>query len=519
MNLKKRILWADDEISMLKAHILYLEEKGYEVTPVNSGEDAIQLCKELFFDVVLLDEMMTGLDGLSTMKEIKDIHPALPVIMITKNEEEWLMDEAIAAQITQYLTKPVNPSQIFIACKDVLDSHKIQSEYAAKDYLHDFQYISQKIIKAEYIADWYNIMDDLVDWSVNFDNLGDQGLGEVLDEQWTDANRNFTQFIENNYPVWLKGEDRPVMSPDVLPHFVQTHIENNEKVVFILMDCLRADQMKAMTGQLSQVFHLETEYYVSILPTATPYSRNSIFSGYFPHKLQVKYPDLWYKMWGNEKSMNQFEELFLKDYLIRNDLGSKSVRYHKILNYDDGNKLANRIGEYAEIDILALVINFVDYLGHSRSESKILQEMVPNESAYRKAICAWLENAWLMNVLQQISSWGHTVFITSDHGSTMVSKPVQIRGDKETSTGIRYKYGRNLNLPEKAGMRITDPMSYMLPNHGMNTDYIIAKGGHFFVYPNKYHQFAKRYQNSFQHGGISLEEMLVPMAIMKGKNV
>ncbi len=515
---KNQILWADDEIDMLKAHILYLEDKGYDVTPVNSGEDAIQLCDEKNFDVVLLDEMMTGLDGLSTLKNIKDKHPSLPIIMITKNEEEWLMEEAIAAQITQYLTKPVNPSQILIACKDVLESHKIQSEHAAKDYLQSFKGISGTIDQAECIEDWYNIIDDLIDWSVNFDNLGDQGLGQLLQEQWTDANSRFTQFVEKNYPAWMNGTDRPVMSPDVLPKFVQNRLENNEKVVLVIMDCLRADQLKAMTSQLSEVFHLETEYFLSILPTSTPYSRNAIFSGYFPHELQVKYPDLWVQMWENEKSMNQFEEQFLKDYLARKGLGSKSVYYHKILNYDEGNKLANRIREFKEIDIIALVVNFVDSLGHNRSESKLLQEMVPDESAYRKSICAWLENAWLMDVLKEISIWGHTVLITSDHGSTQVNKAVQIKGDKETSTGMRYKYGRNLNLPKKAGFRITDPCSYFLPDHGMNTDYIIAKGGYFFIYPTEYHRFAKRFHNSFQHGGISLEEMVIPMATMNGKN-
>ena len=519
MDHKGHILWADDEIGMLKAHILYLEDKGYKVTPVNSGEDAIQLCEEQNFDVVLLDEMMTGLDGLTTLKNIKDKHPSLPVIMITKNEEEWLMEEAIAAQITQYLTKPVNPSQILIACKNALESHKIKSEYAAKDYLQTFKGISQNIDKVECIEDWYNIMDDLTDWSINFDNLGDHGLGQLLDEQWVEANRGFTQFIEKNYPVWINEMDRPLMSPDVLPKFVQKHLENNDKVVLILMDCLRADQLKAMTPQLSQFFHFESEYCLSILPTATPYSRNAIFSGYFPYELQVKYPDLWSQMWKNEKSMNLFEEQFLKDYLTRKGLGSKSMHYHKILNYDEGNKLVKRIREYQGIDILAIVVNFIDFLSHSRSESKILQEMVPDNSAYRQAICAWLENAWLMDVLKQISSWGHTVFITSDHGSIQVNNPVQIKGDKETSTGIRYKYGRNLNLPAKAGLRITDPKRYLLPDHGMNTDYIIAKGGHFFIYPNEYHRFARRFQNSFQHGGISLEEMLVPMATLKGKNV
>ena len=309
------------------------------------------------------------------------------------------------------------------------------------------------------------------------------------------------------------------MSVDILPQFVQSHLENNEKVILILMDCLRVDQLKAMADQLSQVFHLKTEFCLSVLPTATPYSRNAIFSGYFPLELQKKYPDIWSKMWKNENSMNQFEEQFLKDYLIRNGLGSKSIHYHKIVNYDQGNRLANRIKEYKGIDILALVVNFVDILGHSRSDSNILQEMVPNESAYRKAICAWLENAWLIDVLKEISSWGYMVFITSDHGSTQVTKPVQIKGDKETSTGIRYKYGRNLNLPRKAGVRINDTTSYLLPDHGLNTDYIISKGRHYFVYPNDYHRFATKYQNSFQHGGISLEEMIIPMVTMKGKNL
>ena len=519
MHKKGHILWADDEIRMLKAHIIYLEDKGYEVTPVNSGEDAIQLCDEKNIDVVLLDDMMTGLDGLSTIKNIKDKYPSLPVIMITKNEEEWLMEEAIASQITQYLTKPVNPSQILIACKDALESNKIQSEYATKDYLQAFQIISQNIDQAECIEDWYNIMNELTDWSVNFDDIEDQGLGELLEEQWADANGLFAKFIERNYSIWIDSSDRPDMSPDVFPKFVQRHLNNNEKVVLVLMDCLRVDQLKAMTTQLTQAFHLEMEYYLSILPTATPYSRNAIFSGLFPHELQLKYPNLWPQMWKNENSMNQFEEQFLKDYLSRKGLGKKSVRYHKILNYDQGNKLVNRIGEYKEIDCLILVVNFVDFLGHSRSESKILQEMVPDESAYRKAICAWMENAWLMDVLKQISFWTHTVFITSDHGSIQVNKPVQVKGDKETSTGIRYKYGRNLNLPEKAGFRISSPVQCLLPDHGINTNYIIAKGRHFFVYPNEYHQFSKKYQNSFQHGGVSLEEMIIPMATLKGKNV
>ncbi len=518
MDSKGHILWADDEIEMLKPHILYLENKGYQVTPVKTGEDAIQFCDEQNVDLVLLDEMMTGLDGLTTLKHIKEKHSTLPVIMITKNEEEWLMEEAIAAQITNYLTKPVNPSQILIACKNVLESRKIQSDRVAEDYLKSFQKIAEQIEQAISIEDWYTITDKLTDWLVKFDNLGDQGLGQLLEEQWKDANQQFTKFIETNYEDWLHSEKKPLMSPDVIPSYIQNKLQNNEKIVLIIMDCLRADQLKAMTSQLAQVFHINTNYYLSILPTATPYSRNAIFSGLYPNQLQKEYGELWQKMWQDEHSMNRFENKFLRDHLNRLGFESKSIHYHKIITYEEGNKLETRIGEFKEVDLLALVINFVDILGHSRSESDILQEMVPDESAYRKAICAWLQNAWLMNVLEEISSWGHTVFLTSDHGSTRVTKPVQIKGDRETSTGIRYKYGKNIKMPDKTGLTIPNPESFFLPKHDINTNYLIAKSGNFFIYPNEYHKFANRYKNSFQHGGISLEEMVVPIAELTGKN-
>ncbi len=518
MDSKGHILWADDEIDMLKPHILYLENKGYQVTPVNTGEDAIHFCDDQNVDLVLLDEMMTGLDGLTTLKKIKEKDSSLPVIMITKNEEEWLMDEAIAAQITNYLTKPVNPSQILIACKNVLESQKIQSDRVAKDYLKSFQIIAELIENAESIEDWYTITDNLTDWSVKFDNLGDQGLGQLLDEQWKEANLQFTRFIETNYKNWLHTEERPLMSPQIISSRIRKNIQNDEKVVLLMMDCLRSDHMKAMTNQLTQLFHINLDYYLSILPTATPYARNAIFSGYFPNQLQTEYNDIWPEMWKDEKSMNRFENKFLKDQIIRLGFESKSVHYHKVITYEEGNKLEKRINEFKEVDFLALVINFVDILGHSRSESNILQEMVPDESAYRKAVCSWLENAWLMNVLEEISTWGHTVFLTSDHGSIMVTKPVQIKGDRQTSAGIRYKYGRNIKMPNKTGMNILYPEEYLLPRHDMNTNYLIAKSGNFLIYPNEYHKFANRYKNSFQHGGISLEEMIVPIAELKGKN-
>ena len=470
--LKGHIVWADDEISMLKPHILYLEDKGYEVTPVNSGEDAIEFCNNNNVDILLLDEMMTGLDGLTTLKKIKINNPLLPVIMITKNEEEWLMEEAIAAHINQYLTKPVNPSQILIACKDVLESQKIKAEFIVKDYLHSFQQLSQKINDSHTIEHWYGIMDDLIDWSMNFDELGEQGLGQLLNEQWIEANTRFTQFVIDNYSLWMKNKKRPIMSPDIVRQFLFNPLMNDEKVVLILLDCLRSDQLKAMSKQISELFHIDMKYYLSILPTATPYSRNAIFSGYFPKELQKNHSILWEKMWKDEKSMNKYEPQLLEKHLNVLGLKHKSIKYHKILNLEAGSKISKRIAEFKDVDVLVLVVNFIDILGHKRVDSKILQEMVPDESAYRKAICSWLNDAWLLDALEEISFWKHKVFITSDHGSIKVNKSIKIKGDKETSTGIRYKYGRNLNLDSKSGLKIIKTNDFMLPEHGINSEYI-----------------------------------------------
>ena len=515
MSYKGHILWADDEIKMLKPHILYLEDKGYKVTSVSSGKSAIELCENIKFDIVLLDEMMPGLDGLATLKCIKDKHPKIPIIMITKNEEEWLMEEAIAIQITHYLTKPVNPSQIFIACKNVLESNQIQSDHVIKDYLKSFQTISQDIDNALVIDDWYNIVDKLTDWSINFDKLEEPGIEEMLIEQWTSANILFSKFIENNYSKWLNSSNRPIMSPDILSNYIQKHIANNEKVFFIVMDCLRVDQFKAMSNQLNDIFDIDFGYYLSIIPTATPYSRNSIFSGLFPLDLQKKYPKLWNEMWNHETSMNQYENIFLNDYLKKNKLNNISSKFHKIISYDQGLKISKRINEYKEVDFITLVVNFVDILGHARSDSKILRELVPDETGYRNIICNWAENAWLIDTLKQISHWGHKVFLTSDHGSIKVTKPIQVKGDRDTSTGVRYKYGRNLNISNRVGITINDTESYLLPHHDINTNYIVSKGENYFVYPNDYKKFKKKFNNSFQHGGVSLEEMIIPIVELK----
>ena len=515
-----RILWADDEIDLLKPHILFLEERDYDVTAVHSGEDALHAVKNGDFSLVLLDEMMDGMDGLRALQEIKAVNPALPIIMITKNEEEWLMNEAIAADIAGYLTKPVNPSQIFMACKSTLERARIRSDKAASRYLEVFQDLSQRVDMANDLKAWIAIYNELTDWDIEFDNHRDLSLGQLLSEQHLTANQRFGQLVVTQYRDWLDGGAGPVFSHQVLDNFVAPHLKAGQRVVFLVVDCLRLDQWKAMRKLLQESFAIEDEVHVSILPTATPYSRNAIFSGLLPDELPRRYPDIWGDMWKSETSLNQFESKFLEDYLKRSDLGATQMKYFKIITADQGQRLLARLPEYGSVQLLALVVNFVDLLAHHRAESDVIKELLPDESGYRATICSWLEKSWMRELLEDISRLENTrVVITSDHGSIQVDKPARILGDRQTSSGVRYKYGRNLKSPEKGGLTIKRPADYHLPAEDVTTNYIIARDRNFFVFPTEYHRYVKRFEGSFQHGGISLEEMIVPVATLRSRNV
>ncbi len=514
---KRKILWADDEIDLLKPHILFLEKKGYHVHPVNSGEDAIEVLKSESYDIVLLDEMMTGLDGLTTLHIIKTMLPNLPVVMITKNEDEWLMDEAIGQQITNYLTKPVNPSQVLLACKNILEKTKLQSDHTTKTYLNDFQKLSEDINIADTIEDWYKNYQSLITWNIRFDNSEDNSLQQILLEQTGASNKLFTQFIKTNYKKWIKESKRPTLSPDIFNNYLKPLLINDEKIVFIVIDCLRFDQINAILETLYPHYNYTVDSSLSILPSATPYSRNAIFSGLFPSEISKHYPDLWIDNPSEETSLNQHEERFLQDQLKRAGLSNKSSSYHKILTYQEGTKLENRISDFKSVDIISIVVNFVDMLGHSRSESDVLKEMVPDESAYRQVVKSWFEKSWLLSVLNQIQSWNRTIIITSDHGTIRVKKPIRVKADRGTSTGVRYKYGRNLNVDSKSSLTISSPSEYGLPESEKVQNYIIGCDQSFYVYPNDYHFFINKFQDTFQHGGISLEEMIVPVITLKGK--
>ena len=509
-----KVLWIDDEIQHLKPHILFLEKKGYSVSKATNGNDGIEILKKNTFSLVLLDQSMSGIDGLETLKEIRRINSSIPVIMITKTEDEWLMDEAITGQIEQFLIKPVNPSQILMACKQVLEKNKLGEQKAASDYLKEFQKIELRLQSDLSIDEWWEVYNSLVDYQIAFDAYKDTGLNSILDEQIQTCNRQFTSFINKNYKNWIFSNKRPILSVDVISKFVVPHLKNDEKICLIVIDCLRLDQFKSMMPILEHMFNIVLDYKISLLPTATPYSRNAIFSGMFADEMVNNYPEQGRMMSENTSSLNQFEDQFLNDQLKKFSLRDKIIHYHKIWAVDEGIKIKNRIQDFMRKDMLAFVINFVDILAHNSSQSNLLKEMVPDESGYRKVVKTWLENSWLIDVLEKLRDNNFKVIITSDHGSIRVKKDVMVAADKDASTGVRYKYGRNIKTNDRNALVIDRPDEYKLPVFGQQPTYIIAKNDVFFVYPNQANKYLYKYKNSFQHGGISMEELLVPIATL-----
>lgn len=516
-NSRGNILWVDDEIDHLKPHILFLEEKGYQITPATNGSDALELVRKFSYHLVLLDHFMPGMDGMATLRELNAIRPNLPVIMITKSEEEWLMDEAISEKIAHFLIKPVNPTQIFMACKQILEKTRISEDKVTSDYLKEFQDIENRLQSDLQINDWWELYNRLVKWQLNFDEHKDTGLGNILTEQVQTCNREFVHFIQYNYTNWLKGENKPSMSVDVIPRWVAPRLSTGEKICFVLIDGMRLDQWMTILPEIGRYFDYEIDYHLSLLPSATPFSRNAIFSGLYPDRILSKYPQQLEKMKQVGSSLNLFEELFLKDQLKRLKLENANILYHKIHTIDEGQRFNNHVAEYLQVDCLAVVVNFVDMLAHKRSESDVLQEMMPDESGYRFAVKTWFENSWLFQSLKVLSNSEFTVVLTSDHGSVRVQRGAIVGADRETSSGIRYKYGYNLNCKDKNALVIKHPHDYRLPELGHQTNYLIAKDDIYFLYPTQYHRYLALYKNSFQHGGISLEELLVPVITMRGK--
>ncbi|OGF22980.1 MAG: hypothetical protein A2V63_01640 [Candidatus Eisenbacteria bacterium RBG_19FT_COMBO_70_11] len=512
----RRILWADDEIDLLRPHIKFLEQKGFAVTPVPNGEDALSALEKERYDVVLLDEMMPGLGGLETLNAIKSRDLAIPVIMVTKSEEESLMNEAIGRHITDYLIKPVNPSQVFLACKRVFDSQRLQTSQRARDYVGEMQRWQLLDLRRLDWASWVDVAVDLARWDVRFDAGLEEGLKQAHADFRRAVNIEFGRFIEDRYPQWMRDPGaRPPLSIDVVPRAVAPHMREKRRVVFIVIDCMRLDMWFALESLLEDYFEIHRDYYCSILPTATPYSRNAIFSGLFPAQLSKQHPDLWQEASNDERTKNRFERQLLEFQLERlKIMPDRPTKYLKIYEQEEAQSTRRQINSFAGVPLTSMVFNFLDILAHGRSESEILQELAPDEAAFRAVMKAWFVHSPLYDIFRALSTQDCAVVLTTDHGSVLGRRSALVHGNRDTSTNLRYKYGVNLNCDPKQAIIVRKPADYMLPDTGVNKSYILAREDFYFVYPTRFHEYERQFRGSFQHGGVSVEEMILPLVTL-----
>ena len=513
---KDKILWVDDEIDLLKSHIMFLESKGYDVTMLNNGQDAIDTCRKETFDIIFLDENMPGLSGLETLAEIKTINSNIPVVMITKSEEENIMDMAIGSKIADYLIKPVNPNQILLTIKKNIHKRNIISEKTTHDYRSEFNKIAMQISDSVTFDDWKNVYKKLVHWDLVL-NDAENEMSDLLNMQKIEANTNFVKFIKKNYENWFdKPENKPLTSPDIFNKKVFPLLDNGEKVFFILVDNFRFDQWRLIKDILAEFYTFPDEdIYAGILPTATQYARNAIFSGLMPLKIQEMFPDLWVDEEEDEgKNLNEKEliktqiDRFRKKY---------TYSYHKINDAHAGEKLIENISHLYDNQLNVVVFNFVDMLSHARTESKMIKELAGTEAAYRSLTVSWFKHSPLYELLKILSKKDYKVILTTDHGTICVDDPIKVVGDKNTNTCLRYKVGKNLAYNQKEVYEVKNPAKIGLPSPNLSSTYIFATNEDFFAYPNNYNYYVSYYKNTFQHGGISLEEMLIPLVLMEPK--
>lgn len=533
------ILWADDEIDLLKGHIIFLQHKGYDVTAVTNGADAIEQCQQQTFDLIMLDEMMPGFTGLETLQKIKEIQPQTPVVMVTKSEEENIMDQAIGSKIADYLIKPVNPNQILLSLKKNIHRREIVTEVTQSSYRQEYQKLAMQISDCQDWREWMDVYKKLVHWELELSST-ESDMTEMLAMQKEEANNGFTKYIKSNYMDWMdairqnfegkapvnrmlgrKGNQqpspsKPLMSPDIFKDKIFPLINNGEKVFLVVIDNFRWDQWRVLAQEIGDMFDITEDMYMTILPTATQYARNAIFSGLMPDKIEKMFPDLWVDE-DEEEGKNLNEAPLIKTQIERFRRHDK-FSYFKINDSAGADKLLQQYNALKDNDLNVVVINFIDMLSHARTESKMVRELANNESAYRSITLSWFRHSVMADLFRRLGDSDYTIVLTTDHGSIRCSKPVKIIGDRNTNTNLRYKLGKNLAFNEKEVFAIKDPHKAFLPTPNVSTSYVFATGNSFFAYPNNYNYYVSYYKDTFQHGGISMEEMLAPLITMKPRH-
>jgi CheY-like chemotaxis protein len=513
-----KILWVDDEIDYLKPHILFLEKKNYSVTTCNNGRDAIDIFENDNFDIVFLDENMPGMSGLETLSEMKEKKSAIPMIMITKSEEEYIMEEAIGSKIADYLIKPVNPNQILLSLKKNLDHSRLISQKTTLDYQKEFRKISMEMAMVNSYEDWVELYKKLIFWELNLENINDHGMIQILESQKAEANSQFGKFIERNYEDWfLPKADKPVQSHTLFRELVVPEIVKKDKpILFVVIDNLRYDQWKVFESEVANYYKLEKEVpYYAILPTATQYARNAIFSGLTPLEMEKQFPQYW-KNDPEEGGKNLYEAEFLSAQLKRLGLNLKED-YFKITNLASGKKLVDNFKGLRNNDLVTVVYNFVDMLSHAKTEMDVVKELASDDKAYRSLTLSWFKNSPLLEIIQQAQKLGFKLILTTDHGTINVKNPSKVVGDKNTSLNLRYKTGRSLTYEHKDVYAVKEPKKIGLPTINMSSSYIFAKNDLFLAYVNNYNHYVSYFKNTYQHGGISLEEMIIPCLIFNPK--